>query len=454
MEALTRVYNDHPKTLLFTSAAVIRILLAIAWPALPDLLTSRVEISTAVNSFKRLQEGLFLYDHGLDPYDGGIFHQAPLFLPLFSLLPSPQESIGRLISVLLYTALDLFSAELLCQIADSGAATQSTSYTSPRRQRTWRSISVVAIYLFNPYTLLTCLGRPTTIFTTFFVLLSISHACQARMATSAFALAVASYISLHPAFLLPPIGVLCYDRVCLQRISSSSQNAKPTTSKANVTIDQHRFPSALQFAFSMLTTYASTTALLLALSRLLLPSWTFIPSVYLTPLQLPDLTPNTGLWWYFFTEMFEPFRNFFLGVFWLHMFSYSIPLSLRLRKQPLASVVLMWGICCVLEPYAHIGAVGGAGSLLCCVGHVFELSTAHRYTFPALAALLYCTLLGPAFHHLWIYAGSGNANFFYAITLVWNLGLFILLTDTLYAVLRDEWECERPEGKGKDVRQI
>lgn len=294
------------------------------------------------------------------------------------------------------------------------------------------------------------------------------------MATSAFALAVASYISLHPAFLLPPIGVLCYDRVCLQRISSSSQNTKPTTPKAKVTIDQRRLPSALQFAFSMLTTYASTTALLLVLSRLLLPSWTFIPSVYLTPLQLPDLTPNTGLWWYFFTEMFEPFRNFFLGVFWLHMFSYSIPLSLRLRKQPLASVVLMWGICCVLEPYAHIGAVGGAGSLLCCVGHVFErtsqrplplrlhslltlnpiVSTAHRYTFPALAALLYCTLLGPAFHHLWIYAGSGNANFFYAITLVWNLGLFILLTDTLYAVLRDEWECERPEGKGKDVRQI
>jgi GPI-anchor transamidase subunit U len=63
-------------------------------------------------------------------------------------------------------------------------------------------------------------------------------------------------------------------------------------------------------------------------------------------------------------------------------------------------------------------------------------------------------LLGPAFHHLWIYAGSGNANFFYAITLVWNLALLILLTDTLYSALRDEWECERPEAKGKEVRQI
>lgn len=31
--------------------------------------------------------------------------------------------------------------------------------------------------------------------------------------------------------------------------------------------------------------------------------------------MLPDLTPNPGLWWYFFTEMFDHFRPFFLMVF-------------------------------------------------------------------------------------------------------------------------------------------
>ena len=30
---------------------------------------------------------------------------------------------------------------------------------------------------------------------------------------------------------------------------------------------------------------------------------------------LPDLTPNPGMWWYFFTEMFDHFRPFFLMVF-------------------------------------------------------------------------------------------------------------------------------------------
>lgn len=77
-----------------------------------------------------------------------------------------------------------------------------------------------------------------------------------------------------------------------------------------------------------------------------------------------------------------------------------------------------------------------------------------RYTFIATSVLLYAILLGPAFYHLWIYAGSGNANFFYAITLVWNLGLSILMGDMLFAVLRDEWEVERPEMKGKEIKRI
>lgn len=77
-----------------------------------------------------------------------------------------------------------------------------------------------------------------------------------------------------------------------------------------------------------------------------------------------------------------------------------------------------------------------------------------RYTFLASSAILYASLLGPAFYYLWIYAGSGNANFFYAITLVWCLGLSVLTADVLFAVLRDEWEVERPEMRGKEIRQI
>ncbi|KAK4555146.1 hypothetical protein LTR86_007912 [Recurvomyces mirabilis] len=476
MNTLRKVYDDHPKTVVFASGTVIRILAALVFPRLPDLLTLRPEISTPVNSFKRLQEGLFLYERGLDPYDGGIFHQAPLLLSLFSLLPNPSSWIGRLISILLYTGLDLLSADCLYSIADSGAGYKTRLFTSPRSDRVWKPISVAAAYLFNPYTLLACLGRPTSVFTTTLILLSISHACQRQTVTAAFALAMASYNSLHPILLLPPVGLLCYDRLCID-----SNNSQPATTKGDtsftpmngtkITIDQRNQPQPLPFALKFTATFTLFLTFLLVLSRLTLPTWNFLPAVYLTPLTLPDLTPNPGLWWYFFIEMFDAFRSFFLGVFALHMLSYSVPFCLRFQKQPLIAVVLMMGVVAIFEPYANAGTAGAWLSSLGLVGHLFEgeyhvliiswgpinvapVSSAHRYTFPALAALLYSTFLGPAFHHLWIYAGSGNANFFYAITLVWSLALLIILTDTVYSALRDEWEAERPEGKGKDVGQI
>jgi phosphatidylinositol glycan class U len=59
--------------------------------------------------------------------------------------------------------------------------------------------------------------------------------------------------------------------------------------------------------------------------------------------------------------------------------------------------------------------------------------------------------LAPIFWHLWIYAGSGNANFFYAITLVYNLGQVLLLIDIVYASLRREFDVKNPDAIGKAV---
>jgi GPI-anchor transamidase subunit U len=41
------------KNTLYLAAAALRLLLFVAFPGLPDLLTGRVEISTPVTSFKR-----------------------------------------------------------------------------------------------------------------------------------------------------------------------------------------------------------------------------------------------------------------------------------------------------------------------------------------------------------------------------------------------------------------
>ncbi|EON62608.1 phosphatidylinositol glycan, class U [Coniosporium apollinis CBS 100218] len=420
---------DKQKALLFGAAAAIRLLLFAAFPSLPDLLTGRVEISTPVTSFKRLQEGLFLYTHNVSPYDGGIFHQAPLLLPLFSLLPDIRAH--PLAANLLYILADLCSANALMQIAETAESVSSRLFTSPRKELRWSSTAIAAGFLFNPLTILTTLARPTSVFTNTFILLSIAKACTGSAMTMIIALSIASYLSFYPILLFPPLVFLCYD-------------AEARRSPKNP-------PNPWNFSLFHLSDLLVTTGALLYVSYLLTGSWEFIPSTYGVQLLLPDLTPNVGLWWYFFIEMFDSFREFFLGVFWLHMASYVGGLSFRLRKQPLFVVVSLLGIFAVFQPYPSIADVTLYLGLLPLYRHVFPLM---RYTFPAASALLYATFLGPAFYHLWIYAGSGNANFFYAITLVWSLGLSIIIADALYAVLRDEWEAERPEMRGKDVRQI
>jgi len=50
----------------------------------------------------------------------------------------------------------------------------------------------------------------------------------------------------------------------------------------------------------------------------------------------------------------------------------------------------------------------------------------------------------PALHYLWLSAGSGNANFFYATTLVWAFAGGSAVLDSMWAWGRWRWELERP----------
>ncbi|EPE09569.1 gpi transamidase subunit pig-u [Ophiostoma piceae UAMH 11346] len=412
---------------LFAAAAAVRLALFTVFPGLPDLLTGRVEISTPVTSFKRLQEGLFLYNHNVSPYDGGVYHQAPLLLPLFSLLPSGTAQ--PLFTYLLYIAVDLLSANALTKIADSGEAGASALFSSPRREKRWSGFVVAAVFLLSPFTIANCIGRSTTVFSTCTILYAIAKAVAGAPLGAMVSLSFAAYLSMYPLLLLPPLLLLAYDR----RKSTSTS-------------------SAAAFTLTNVAVVAVCLLFLLGMSSVLTGgSWEFLQSTYGVQLTLSDLTPNVGLWWYFFIEMFDSFRAFFVAVFWLHLSSYVGGLSIRIRRQPLVVLTLLTGIFAIFKPYPSIGDTSLFLGLVPLFRHVFPLM---RYTFVVAATIMYATFLGPAFYHLWIYAGSGNANFFYAITLVWSLGQSLLVSDLTFAVLRDEWEVERPEMIGKEIRQI
>ena len=172
------------------------------------------------------------------------------------------------------------------------------------------------------------------------------------------ALALASYCSLYPALLLPPLLLLCYDRV-----------HKDNTTNSTV----------LAFVATNIGSFFAGIGLLLYMSYLITGgSWEFLPSTYGIQLLLPDLTPNVGLWWYFFIEMFDSFREFFLGVFWLHLGSYVGGLSIRIRRQPLFVITSMLGIFAIFKPYPSISDTSLYFGILPLYAHIFPRKSVYH----------------------------------------------------------------------------
>ena len=206
-------------------------------------------------------------------------------------------------------------------------------------------------YLFNPFTLATCIGRPTSVFTNCAILYAVAKAVNGRSLNAMLALALASYLSLYPVLLLPPLILLCFDH-------QLKINGSPA--------------SAASFAILHSSFFAGGVAILLYMSYLTTGgSWEFLSSTYGVHLLLPDLTPNVGLWWYFFIEMFDSFREFFLGVFWLHLGAYVGGLCFRVRRQPLFVITALLGLFAIFKPYPSISDTSLYFAFLPLYRHIF-----------------------------------------------------------------------------------
>jgi len=211
-------------------------------------------------------------------------------------------------------------------------------------------VLIVIRFLFNPFTVATCIARSTSALTNLFVLTAMAKASQGATITFVLSLAMASYLAMHPVLLFPPLLILCYD----------VQTKKTGTA-----------PHMGLFFFKHFGRFVITVGGLLYLSKWVTGSWDFMGATYGVRLLLPDLTPNVGLWWYFFTEMFDSFREFFLGVFWLHVASYVPGLTIRLRKQPLFVATTLTGIFAVFTPYPSIADAALYLSLVPLFRHLF-----------------------------------------------------------------------------------
>lgn len=297
----------------FAAAGALRLAIYELLPNIVSVLSDRVEVATPISSYKRLQEGLFLFERNVSPYDGGVFHQAPLLLVVFE-LASPAA---------IFTGLDLLNAYNIFSIA------KGLDLQSPRFKKLDAS-QIAAAYLFNPFSILSCLGCSTTNFTSAAILQATASAATGNAFGAMFAMALGTYFSLYPALLLPP--------VMLYWAKKSSSSLRPST------------------VGTLLGIYLFNIVLLLLASALLVGNGIsgfkdFLSSCYGAQITVTDLTPNVGLWWYFFIEIFDPFRDFFIGVFWIHLIGYVGALTLRLPDQPLFVIIALTGLIAIFKPY-------------------------------------------------------------------------------------------------------
>eukprot|EP00123_Amoebidium_parasiticum_P010551 comp20179_c0_seq1/m.25023 comp20179_c0_seq1/g.25023 ORF comp20179_c0_seq1/g.25023 comp20179_c0_seq1/m.25023 type:complete len:427 (-) comp20179_c0_seq1:162-1442(-) len=396
-------------TAVLASAGLVRLVLF--YLGYDTVFGRRVEIVTPLNSYHRVTEGRFLVANGASPYEGDTVHETPLLLALLWTL----QHYGPGATQALYVSCDLLIGWLLGCIATLGKARlqrdEEASFKNIPKQlavsdeTTLAPLTVVMFYVFNPYSVMVCVGQSTIVFTNLAIVLALYWALKGRVFMSSFAVAAATYQSLYPAVFIIPAAML---------ISKPPGNNQ--TNIAGVVV--------------VVGAFVVWLGALLGVSFLFTNSWDFVRAVYLFILAVPDLTPNVGLYWYYFLEMFDHFRLFFLWVFQLHVLVYIGPLAVKLRRQPLFLWVMYAGIVTAFKSYP---SVGDAALFLSLVSLWSHLVIYMRYPFLVSHLYLFSSFLGPIFWHLWVYAGSGNANFFFAITLVYTMATVLLAVDLMQA---------------------
>lgn len=400
--------------------------------------SNRPELLTTYDSFKNLKEGSFLQNRGISPYAGDSFHQPPLVLLLFNWMIEGPYSIKKqnidAVLAIIFMFVDICIAFLLRAITqhllkehiDCGKNEETGSLTSNRieekmSEKIKPSIelpelfskenlvdTVPSVYFLNPATLLISVAPSIHPLTTLATLAAIYFAQKKAVLSSACFVSLATYLSIYPACLLIPVTLML----------SKEFSPEPLAHLQPV-----RFP--VLFFLWMLIIWGSILALLLFGSFMYMGSWHFLNEAYGWVLVCGDLTPNIGLYWYFFAEAFLRFKGYFLLVFFAHPFLYVVPLTLRLGMYPLKLASIFVAIYSIFKVYP---CLGDTAFVMCLFLMSPETIRRMRHTTFFAVALTFPLLLMPVMLYLWLVTGSGNVNFFYFQSLVYNFcaSIFVL----------------------------
>lgn len=399
---------------------LLRVLLLYVAPHVTDQIDASVEFSTPVSSWRSLQEGVFMLQNGLRLYDGGVVYHPPLLLHFFSLIQKtgfPPKLVFQLAELVQGIQMLLIASKFL---------EKNTS-----RKRYVAMFSVM--YAFSPTLFLAALACSSTAFSNLFLSSALySVVVLDSIPLASVFLALSSYILCNNVFLLVPFIGLALNFAA------------------------HTHKSSARAIASALLPFSIMAYLLYTISNTVTGgdiAW--ILASYGTEIFFSKISPNLGLWWYFFTEIFEFFLKFFVGVFNIYSVVYVLPLTVRFQKARFLDsenhnkyrifpLVICYGFTVLTKPYPTLCDLTFVINILALL--LFQhppLAKFLRYPIVSVLLITHAIILSPIFYYLWIFSGSGNLNFFYAINLVYSLGLGSTLIDFIWSYLSLEYLYEK-----------
>lgn len=418
----------------------------------------RPEVATPVTSLRRLAEGYWLKNSSMSPYSGSMYHGSPLLLPVLGPLTVNRVKglPAHLFCSLIFVIVDFVTAML---IRATGQKLMSTYHRSLQLlnlscvQETAGHTHVgdlaSLIFLWNPFTIITCAGSSTSPIDNLMIVLSIYGACSGLSSLASFGWVVSTHLSLYPAILvIPVILLLGYgpdappSKLFFLKKSNESGGSCPkdkTCSEQKSKEESHirNFCWRPVLFFILWSLIWSSYILFLSfislkefggLSEMVKKTHGFI-------LNVEDLSPNIGVFWYFFAEVFEFFRSFFLIVFHINILFMLVPLVIRLRHRPCFLAFVYIAIMSMLKSYP---SVGDSALYLGLLGLFANELAEMRFSFFLLCGYVGISLLSPVMHNLWIWRGTGNANFYFATGIAYASLQTVLIVECVSTILKHD----------------
>ncbi|KVH91882.1 GPI transamidase subunit PIG-U [Cynara cardunculus var. scolymus] len=342
------------------ASIITRLVLIIYFPNTLNF-SSRPEISTPLTSIRRLAEGYWLKQSSMSPYAGSMYHGSPLLLSILGPLTIDRGEGQRshLLFSLAFVVADFITAMLIRSIGQLLQIADSQSLKSLGAGRLLKVSGLVPL--------------------------------------AAFGWVIASHLSLYPAILVIPLVLLIGSgldtpprKLFVQNKYGDDQNElssdthrkhKGTTNgTSNLIVFSWRrvvlfFFWASVWAFYVLVLCSISLKEFSGLGEMFKRTYGFILSV-------EDLSPNIGLLWYFFAEVFDFFRDFFLIVFHINILFMVLPLAIRLHHRPCFLAFVYIAISSVLKSYPSVNM---------------------QFSFFLFSGYLGTLLLSPVMHNLWIW---------------------------------------------------